>query len=70
MLILNLTENAPAEVILLFFIQADDTSNIAELKDSCSSFFLYFCLQQEQAVEIILQHYTPLLKFNVNNLAW
>ena len=41
-LILNLTKNAPTEVIWLVFIQADDTSNVAELKDPCSSFFLIF----------------------------
>ena len=27
---------------LTCFIQADDTSNVAELKDPCSSFFLIF----------------------------
>ena len=36
-LILNLTKNAPTEVV-----QEDDTSNVAELKDPCSSFFLIF----------------------------
>ena len=30
-------ENAPT-----VFIQADDTPNVAELKDPCSSFFLIF----------------------------
>ena len=33
------------------------------------AFLLYFCLQQEQAVEIILQHYAPVLKFSINDLA-
>ena len=70
MLILNLTENAPTEVIWPVFIQADNTSNVAQLKDPCSSFFLYFCLQQEQAVENILQHYAPVLKFSINDFAW
>ena len=41
-LILNLTKNAPTKVISLVFIQADDTSNVAQLKDPCSSFFLIF----------------------------
>ena len=54
---------------LTCFIQADDTSNVAELKDPCSSFFLIFFLQQEQAVENILQHYAPVLKFSINDLA-
>ena len=37
-------ENAPTEVICLVFIQVDSTSNVAELKDPCSSFFLIFFL--------------------------
>ena len=41
-LILNLTKNAPTEVIRLVFVQEDNTSNVAELKDPCSSFFLIF----------------------------
>ena len=70
MLILNLTENAPTKVIWLVFIQANVTSNVAELKDLCSSFFSYFSLQQAQEVEIILQHFAPVLKFSINDLAW
>ena len=46
----------------IFFL-ADDTTNVAKLTDPCSTFFLHFCLQQKQAVEIILQHYAPVLKF-------
>ena len=62
-------ENAPTEIIRLFFVQAHDTSNVAELEDPGPTFFLYFCLKQEQAVEIILQHYAPILKFCINELA-
>ena len=66
---IELNEKRTNRGYLTCFFQADDTSNVAELKDPCSFFFLYFCLQQEEAVENILQHYVPVLKFGINDLA-
>ena len=37
-------ENAPTEVIRLFFIQADDATNVGELEDPCFTFFPIFLL--------------------------
>ena len=48
---------------LTLFIQEDDTTNVAELEDPCSTFFPLLLFAQEQAIEIILQHYAPVLKF-------
>ena len=53
---------------LTCFIQADDTSNVAELKDPCSSFFLIFLFERKGS-ENILQHYAPVLKFSINDSA-
>ena len=38
----ELNEKRTDRDYLTYFIQADDISNVAELKDPCSSFFLMF----------------------------
>ena len=53
---------------LFLFKQMTDQMYQSE-KIPAPAFFLYFCLQQEQAVENILQHYAPVLKFSINDLA-